>query len=87
MAQIEVGTVSYTVSADFFARVGADFDTEAVDDDILAELNRLAPMGVTIERDGRVLADDDVAEAARSVDWDALLARIDIDQILADHAR
>jgi hypothetical protein len=32
MTAVEVATVSYTVSADYFAEVGADFDSEAVDD-------------------------------------------------------
>jgi hypothetical protein len=87
MAQVEIGTVSYTLSADYFARIGADFDTEAVDNDILAELNRLVPMGVRIQRDGRVFADEDIAAEAATIDWDGLLARIDVDQILANHAR
>ncbi|MDN4614961.1 hypothetical protein P5G50_10915 [Leifsonia sp. F6_8S_P_1B] len=87
MARIEAGIVSYTVSGDYFARVGADFDTEAVDDAILAEVNRRVPEGIVVERSGRVLADEDKAEEARSLDWDAILASIDVDQILADHAR
>ena len=32
MAQVEVGIVSYTVSADYSADVDADFDAEAVDE-------------------------------------------------------
>jgi hypothetical protein len=87
MSRIETGIVSYTLSADYYASVGADFDTEAVDDAILAQLNRMVPVGVTVERSGRVLADEDIAEVARNIDWPALLKRIDVDQILADHAR
>ncbi len=87
MSRIETGIVSYTVSGDYFARVGADFDTEAVDDAILAELNRRLPDGVVVDRSGRVLADEARVDEARSIDWEALLASIDVDQILADHAR
>jgi hypothetical protein len=87
MSRIETGIVSYTLSADYYASVGADFDTEAVDDAILAQLNRMVPVGVTVERSGRVLADEDIAEVARKIDWPAMLKRIDVDQILADHAR
>ncbi|UAJ81091.1 hypothetical protein IT072_08955 [Leifsonia sp. ZF2019] len=87
MSRIETGIVSYTVSGDYFARVGADFDAEAVDDAILAELNRLLPRGVVVERSGRVLAEEAQAEEARNLDWTALLGSIDVDQILADHAR
>jgi hypothetical protein len=87
MSQVEVGTVSYTVSADYFATVGADFDTEAVDNAVLAELNRLVPMGVVVHRNGKAYADEDVAEIAREIDWEKLLKQIDVDQILADHPR
>ena len=87
MSRIEAGIVSYTLSGDYYARVGADFDTEAVDDAILAELNRMLPIGIQVERSGRVFADEDRADEARRIDWAALLKRIDIDQILADHAR
>lgn len=87
MSQVDAGIVSYTLSSDYYAQVGADFDTEAVDDAILAQLNRMLPLGILVERNGRVLADEDKADDARSIDWAALLKRIDIDQILADHAR
>ena len=87
MDPIEVGVVSYTVSADYFATVGADFDSEAVDDAVLARLNKLVPAGVVVHRNGRAFADPAVAEAARAIDWAALLARINVAQILADNAR
>lgn len=87
MSQVEAGIVSYTLSSDYYARVGADFDTEAVDDAILAELNRMLPLGIVVERNGRILADEDKESEARSIDWAALLKRIDVDQILADHPR
>jgi hypothetical protein len=87
MSRIETGIVSYTLSSDYYARVGADFDTEAVDDAILAQLNRLVPSGVTVERSGRVLADEDRADVARAIDWTSLLKQIDVDQILAEHGR
>ena len=84
---IEVGQVSYTLSADYYAGVGADFDTEAVDDAILAKLNELVPTGVVVHRNGQAFADPDVADVARRLDWQHLLSQIDVDQILADHAR
>jgi len=87
MAKIDVGTVSYTVSADYYAEVGADFDTEAVDDQVLAQLNLLVPAGVVVHRNGTVSADEEVADDARAIDWPALLAQIDVDQILAENGR
>ena len=87
MAKVEIATVPYTVSADYYAEVGADFDTEAVDDAVLAQLNLIAPDGVVIHRNGKAFADEEIAESARSIDWEALLATIDFDQILADNAK
>jgi len=87
MAKVEIATVPYTVSADYYAEVGADFDTEAVDDAVLAQLNLIAPDGVVIHRNGKAFADEEIAESARSIDWEALLATIDLDQILADNAK
>jgi hypothetical protein len=87
MAKVEVGIVSYTVSADYYAEVGADFDTEAVDDQVLAQLNLLVPAGVVVHRNGMAYADEEVADEARAIDWPALLGQIDIDQILAEHGR
>jgi hypothetical protein len=86
-SQIEIATVPYTLSADYLADVGADFDVEAVDDAILAVLNSLLPAGVVVHRNGKAYADADVADEARAIDWDELLSRIDVDQILADHGR
>jgi hypothetical protein len=84
---IEVGLVSYTLSSDVYERVGADFDTGAVDDAILARLNDLVPTGVVVHRNGRAFADPELAEMARGIDWQHLLSQIDVDQILADHSR
>ena len=85
MAKIEVGYVSYTVSADRLAAVGADFDSEAIDDAILAELNAKVGPAVEVHRDGKVFADEDVADRARQINWNELLGAIDIDQLIADH--
>jgi hypothetical protein len=85
--QVEIATVPYTVSADYIATVGADFDTEAVDDAVLAKLNTLVPMGVVVHRNGKAYADADVADAAKNIDWTALLKQIDVDEILAEHGR
>jgi hypothetical protein len=87
MSRIETGIVSYTLSGDYFASVGADFDTEAVDDAILAELNRMLPAGIQVERSGKVFAEEDRADEARRIDWPALLRRVDVDQILSEHGR
>jgi hypothetical protein len=83
----EITVLNYTVNAEVYARYGADFDAEAVNDEILSILNEAAPAGVTIERNGKVLAEDAAIGTARSFDWAGLLKRIDLDTILAKHGR
>jgi len=83
----EITVLNYTVNADVYARYGADFDAEAVNDEILRIVNAEAPAGVTVERNGKVFAEDDAIHAARAFDWAALLKRIDLDTIMAKHAR
>jgi hypothetical protein len=88
MAKVDVGTqVAYTVAADYIAEVGADFDFRAVDDEVLAELNALAPLGVEVKRDGRVFADEGLEDTASRIDWRPLLKQIDVDAILSRHGR
>jgi hypothetical protein len=83
----EITTIEYMVSADVYARYGADFDTEAVNDAVLAELNAIIPEGVVVHRNGKVYAEKDVEDVARELDWEQLLGHIDLDQILATHGR
>ncbi|MCU1476811.1 MAG: hypothetical protein JWQ64_1504 [Subtercola sp.] len=87
MSHVEITTVSYTVSADYYATVGADFNTEAVDDAVLARLNSMLPKGVVVHRNGKAYADREMEAEARAIDWNVLLKSIDVDQILAEHGR
>lgn len=84
---IEITTIEYTVSAEVYANYGADFDTEAVNDAVLAELNAIVPEGVVVHRNGKVYAEKDVEDVARGLDWNQLLGHVDLDQILAAHGR
>ena len=83
----EITVINYTVPAETYVEYGADFDTEAVDDAVLAELNARIPEGITVLRNGTVVAEHDQVAKARELDWDQLLASIDLDQILAAHAK
>ncbi|MHA7986012.1 hypothetical protein ACX9R5_09405 [Rathayibacter sp. CAU 1779] len=83
----EITIIDYTVPADVYARYGADFDTEAVNNAVLAELNAIVPEGVIVQRNGKVFAEKDVEDIARDLDWKQLLDHIDLDQILAAHGR
>ena len=84
---IEIATIDYTVPAEIYERYGADFDTEAVNNAVLAELNAIIPEGVTVQRNGKVFAEKQVEDVARGLDWKQLLGSIDLDQILAAHGR
>jgi hypothetical protein len=84
---VEITTINYTVPAETYAEYGADFDTEAVDDAVLAELNARIPSGITVQRNGVVVAEDDAADTARELDWNELLGSIDVVQLLAVHGR
>ncbi len=87
MTHTRVTVLDYTVNADVYARYGADFDAEAVNDEILRIVNEAAPAGVTVERNGAVMAEDDAIRTAREFDWATVLKRIDLDTILAQHGR
>jgi len=82
---VEVGYVSYMVSAERLARSGADFDAQAIDDAILSQLNAAVAPFVIVHRDGKVFADEDAADDAREIDWSELLEQIDVDQLIADN--
>ncbi|HWK92738.1 hypothetical protein ACFT5B_10465 [Luteimicrobium sp. NPDC057192] len=84
---VEIRTVAYTVSADYLASVGGDFDARGVDDAVLDRLNADLPEGVVVHRDGRVFATPELAATAREIDFDQLLADMDLDQILSEHGR
>ncbi len=83
----DITILNYTVNADVYARYGADFDTEAVNDEILRILNAEVPEGIEIHRNGKVVAEDFAIETAQKYDWAALLKRLDLDTILAEHGK
>ncbi|NQX13265.1 hypothetical protein HQQ80_16690 [Microbacteriaceae bacterium VKM Ac-2855] len=87
MSDIELGIVDYTVKAEVYEEVGGDFDTEAVDDAVLAALNAQLPAGLTVTRSGHVRGDESLRATAEATDWRSLLDAIDLDSILASHGR
>lgn len=80
-----MGYVSYSVTAERPAGVGADFDSEAIDGAILVELNAKVGPAVEVHRDGKVFADEDTAARAKQINWNELLAAVDIAQLVADN--
>lgn len=82
-----VVVVDYTVKAEVYSAYGADFNTEAVNDALRQTLNTLVPDGVVVERNGAVYATPELVERVKGIDWAALIASIDLAQILAEHGR
>jgi hypothetical protein len=85
--RVQVAVLNYTVSADVYAEYGADFDPEAVNDAVRSQINSELPSGIVVERNGMVMAAPEAAEQAAQMDWDAILAGVDLAQILATHPR
>ena len=85
MTTTQIGTFDYTTPAGFFGDYAGDFDIDAINDEVLDELNALLPDGVTIAANGMIFAEAEVADAARGIDWRELLDRIDVDTIMIKH--
>lgn len=85
--RVQVAVLNYTVSADVYAEYGADFNPESVNDAVRAEINGQLPPGIVVERNGMVFASREAQQQAAQLDWDALLASVDLAQILATHPR
>ena len=85
MTTTQIGTFDYTIPAEFYGDFASDFDTVAINAEVLAKLNALLPDGVTIAANGMIFAEAEVADAAREIDWRELLDQIDVDAIMIKH--
>ena len=70
---------------DYVNEFAGDYDMDAVHRDYVAAVERSAGDGITICGNGDVIADVDVADKARDIDWGALVEEVDIDAILQRH--
>lgn len=64
-----------------------DYDMGAVRRDYVQAIEDDVPNGITICFNGDVIAELEVAETARDIDWEEITDRIDIDEILERHER
>ena len=78
MTTTQIGTFDYTIPAEFYGDFASDFDTVAINAEVLAKLNALLPDGVTIAANGMIFAEAEVADAAREIDYREVLDRIEI---------
>lgn len=81
----QTGTVDYRVAADYYGDFAHEYDTEAIDAEVLAQLNILTPEGVSVAANGMVFATIEAADEAREIDWRELLDQIDVDAIMIKH--
>ena len=85
MTTTQIGTFDYTTPAEFFGDFAHEYDTEAIDAEVLAQLNILTPEGVSVAANGMVFATIEAADEAREIDWRELLDQIDVDAIMIKH--
>lgn len=85
MTTTQIGSFDYTVPAEFFGDFASDFDTVAINAEVLAKLNAMLPDGVTIAANGMIFAEVDLADAAREIDYRELLDAIDVATIANAH--
>lgn len=85
MTTTQIGTFDYTTPAGFFGDYAGDFDIDAINDEVLDELNAMLPRGVTVARNGMIFATIEAADEAREIDWRELLDQIDVDAIMIKH--
>ena len=85
MTTTQIGTFDYTIPAEFYGDFASDFDTVAINAEVLAKLNALLPDGVTIAANGMIFAEAEVADAAREIDYREVLDQIDVDAIMIKH--
>ena len=85
MTTTQIGTFDYTIPAEFYGDFASDFDTVAINAEVLAKLNALLPDGVTIAANGMISAEAEVADAAREIDYREVLDQIEVDAIIIKH--
>ena len=85
MTTTQIGTFDYTIPAEFYGDFASDFDTVAINAEVLAKLNALLPDGVTIAANGMIFAEAEVADAAREIDYSEVLDQIEVDAIIIKH--
>ena len=85
MTTTQIGTFDYTIPAEFYGDYAGDFDTDAINAEILTKLNAMLPDGVTIAANGMIFAEVEMADEAREIDYREVLDQIDVDAIMIKH--
>lgn len=85
MTTTQIGSFDYTVPAEFFGDFASDFDTVAINAEVLAKLNALLPDDVTIAANGMIFVEAEAVDAAREIDYREVLDQIEVDAIIIKH--
>ena len=85
MTTTQIGTFDYTIPAEFYGDFANDFDTVAINAEVLAKLNALLPDDVTIAANGMIFVEAEAVDAAREIDYREVLDQIDVDAIMIKH--
>ena len=84
----EVGTTDILdVPPAYFGEFADDYDHDAIRSDYQDAINELLPEGVHLALNGAVIAELDVADEARAIDWNEIARLIDFDAIIQRHDR
>lgn len=84
----EVGTTDILdVPGEYYGDFADDYDHDAIRSDYRDAINELLPEGVYLALNGAVIAEIDVADEARAIDWNAIAEEIDFDAIIQRHDR
>ena len=87
MTTTQTGTFDYTIPAEYFGDYAGDFDMDAINAEVLAQLNSLLPEGITLAANGTIFAEVDLADHAREIDFRDLLDQIDVATIANAHEK
>lgn len=87
MTTTQTGTFDYTVPAEYYGDYTGDFDMDAINAEVLDELNALLPDGVTVAANGMIFAEAEAADQAREIDFRDLLDQIDVATIANAHEK
>ena len=84
----EIGTTDILdVPGEYYGSFVDDYDHTAIRAEYRDAINGLLPEGVHLALNGAVIAELDVADEARAIDWNEIAEEIDFDAIVQRHDR
>ena len=75
------------IPGEYYGDYVDDYDHEAIRADYRDAIQALLPDGVYLMANGLVIAEDDVADEARAIDFQSIAESVDFDAIIQRHDR